>query len=77
MLVLAGLTQSAVVALLSLIGAIVGTIAFGLWYGRKAGLALVKRQGNQVLLDLPNEQAAEAIAAAFPKSVDAGAHSVG
>jgi hypothetical protein len=76
-LVLAGLTRSPVVALLSLIAAVVGTIAFGVWYGRKAGLALLKRQGNEVLLDLPNEQAAQAIAAAFPKSVDVGAHSVG
>jgi hypothetical protein len=72
-----GVTNSAFVFLGALLLGFVGSVAFGVVYGRWAGLALVRREGNQVLLDLPNDRAAAAIAQALPKSVDGRAHSVG
>jgi hypothetical protein len=63
----AALTQSALVGVIALLGAFAGSVAFGVVYGRWAGLALVRREGDRVLLDLPNARAAAAIAHAHPE----------
>jgi hypothetical protein len=70
-------THSGLVFLAALLLGFVVSVGFGVVYGRWAGLALVRREGDRVLLDLPNEEAAAAIARALPKSVDGPAHSVG
>jgi hypothetical protein len=57
--------------------AFVCAMVFGGIHGRRTGLALLKREGNAVLLEVPSDRAAAAIAQAFPKSVDAHTPSVG